>query len=219
MFFTYLSPNWFSGYDVTLELIFAIIATIISAFAFKIYRTTNLKQIKLFSISFGFIALSYVVQAIFNTAAIMEVHESNILMELKSIVFLKIMGLYTHMVLTIIGLCILAYMTFKIDKTRVLWLMLIISILGIFLSVNNLFIFFIFSVVYLMAITWHFITNYLEHKEKKTLLIVTAFLFLLFGNLHFIMSVNHQLFYVIGHILELIAYMLILINFYLVLKK
>jgi hypothetical protein len=50
------------------------------------------------------------------------------------------------------------------------------------------------------------------------MLVAAAFLFLLFGRAHFIMSVDHELFYALGHILELVAYIFILWNFYLVRK-
>jgi len=220
MIFPQLSPNWFLGYNVALELIFAIVALIIGAFAFKIYKKTNQQQIKLFGISFAFISASYIVQAIFNTMAIIEANEhTNLLIELSSIVWFQMMGVYTNIILTIIGLCTLAYMTFKTNKTRILYLMIIISLLGIFLSANILYMFFLFSTIYLLVILVHFIKNYLENKQKNSLLIAIAFIFLLIGSIHFMISVNHQLFYAIGHILELIAYMLILTNFYLVLRK
>ena len=70
----------------------------------------------------------------------------------------------------------------------------------------------------MIFITWHFIKNYMNKKHPNTLLIALAFLFLLFGSFHFLISVDHQLFYAIGHILELFAYLLILLNLYLVRK-
>jgi hypothetical protein len=41
----------------------------------------------------------------------------------------------------------------------------------------------------------------------------------LFGTIHFIFSVNQALYYFIGHAMELIAYIFILINLILVVKK
>jgi len=59
----------------------------------------------------------------------------------------------------------------------------------------------------------------MRRKQKKNLLVLLAFCFLLFGSVHFLVSVNHALFYVIGHFLELIAYVLILTNLLLLMKK
>ena len=220
MSLTYLAPSWFFGYDVALELLFAVIALMVSIFAFKMYKATNQKQIKLFGISFAFISISYFIQSIFNYLIITKANENVCrAFKIQSIAWFDAVGLYAHILFMTVGLAILAYMTFKTEKTRILWLMMATSLLGIFLSINTLYMFFLFSTIYLVLLSWHFITNYLQNKQKKTLLIAVAFLFMLFGSVHFLVAVNHQLFYAIGHVLELVAYLLIFLNFYLVRKK
>ena len=84
---------------------------------------------------------------------------------------------------------------------------------------NTLLAYYILSSIYLALISWHYIQNFLSNRQTKTLLVALAFIFLFFGSFHFFMSVNHELFYVIGYFLELLAYLLILANLYLVLKK
>ena len=54
--------------------------------------------------------------------------------------------------------------------------------------------------------------NFMKSKQPRQLFIILAFAFLLFGRAHFVLAVNHSLFYVIGHVLELFAYALILAN-------
>lgn len=220
MSLTYLSPSWFFGYDVALEFLFAVISLMVALFAFKMYKATNQNQIKLFGISFSFISVSYFIQSIFNYLIISKANE-NICraFKIQSIAWFDAIGLYTHILFMIVGLVVLVYMTFRTEKTRILWLMLSTSLLAIFLSLNTVHMFFLFSTIYLVLLSWHFITNYLQNKQKKTLLIAVSFLFMLFGSMHFLLSLNHQLFYAIGHVLELIAYLLILLNFYLVQKK
>lgn len=220
MALTYLAPSWFYGYDVALELLFAVIALIVSVFAFKMYKATNQNQIKLFGISFSLISISYFIQSIFNYLIISKANENVCrAFKIQSIAWFDAIGLYAHIIFMTIGLAVLAYMTFRTEKTRIFWLMISTSLLGIFLSINIVYMFFLFSTIYLVFLSWHFITNYLQNKQKKTLIIAVAFLFMLFGSMHFLVSVNHQLFYAIGHILELVAYLLILLNFYLVRKK
>ncbi len=220
MSLAYLSPLWFFGYDVALEFLFAVVALMVSIFAFRIYKKTNQGQVKLFGISFSFISMSYFIQSFFNFLIVSEVnaHVCSAL-KIQSIQMFDAAGLYFHMILMTIGLAVLAYMTIKSEKIRILWMMIALSLFGIFLSASRLYVFFLFSTIFLILLEWHFITNYLQNKQKKTLFIAIAFLLMLFGNIHFLVSVNHQLFYVIGHVLELIAYLLILSNFYLVLKK
>ncbi len=215
-----LIPSWFFGYDVALEFLFAVIAFIVAIFARRLYNVTNQRQIRLFSISFLFIAISYLIKSVFNYLIISKANENiHSAFKLQSIAWFDSMGVYAYMLFMTIGLVILAYMTFKTDKPRILWLMLSTSLLTIIFSVNKMYIFFLLSSIYLIFLLLHFASNYWRNKQKKTLLVAVAFLFLLFGSVHFFLSVNHQLFYAIGHILEFFAYLLILLNFYLVLKN
>ena len=220
MFFAYSSPPWFFGYDAILEFVFAVVSLVIALFAFKIYKVSDQKQVKLFGIAFLFVSLSYFTQSLFNYLIISRTN-ATICRALNwwSVALFDTLGLYVHMGLMIIGLIILVYMSFKTEKQRILWLLLATSLLILLLSANRVYIFFLLSSVYLLFITWHFVENYLSNRKTRTLLVAVAFLFLLFGNIHFIFSVDHQLFYVIGHFLELCAYLLILWNFFLVLRK
>lgn len=214
------SPRWFYGFDIILELFFAIISLIVAGLAFKIYKKTSQKNVALFGASFSLIGFSYLIQSIINFLIISKVNQ-NICQAIKinSISTFNNLGLLVHIFFMTLGLCVLLYITFKQEKIRVLYLLIGISLLGIFFSKNTLYTFYLFSSIFLTFISWHFISNYLKNKKAQILLIVIAFLFLLFGNLHFLVSVNHQLFYAIGHLLELIAYILILGNYYMVLKK
>jgi len=214
------SPSWFYGYDVALELFFAVISLIVAGLAFRIYKKTSQRNISLFGISFLFIGVSYLIQSVINYLMLSKLNE-NICRAIKiqSVAGFNNMGLLVHVLFMTIGLSILVYLTCKQEKLRMLFLLILISLGGIFLSRNLLYTFYLFSTIFLILISWYFISNYLKNKKSQTLLIAIAFLFLLFGNFHFLVSVNHQLFYVLGHILELIAYILIVINYYMVLKK
>ncbi|MFP4403451.1 MAG: hypothetical protein ACLFPJ_03815 [Candidatus Woesearchaeota archaeon] len=220
MTLTPLTPSWFFGYNVALELVFGVITLIVSLYALKIYRTINLNHIKYLSLSFAFISLSYIIKSIFNFLIIFKINENILgIVKIQSIVFFDAIGLYAHIFFMTLGLVTLTFMTFKSKKTRILWLMLVTSLFAIFLNINTWFMFFLFSTTYLLFLSLHFISNYLQNRQKKILLIALAFLFLLFGNFHLLISINHQLSYAIGPLLEFVAYLLILINLYMVKKK
>jgi len=214
------APNWFYGYDVVLELFFAIMSLVVAALAFRLYKKTSQRNLALFGTSFLLIGFSYFIQSIINFLIISKVNE-NICRAIKiqSISSFNNLGLFVHIFFMTIGLSVLIYLTCKQERVRALFLLAFISLLGIFLSKNVVYSFYLFSSIFLVFISWHFISNYLKNKKSNTLVIALAFLFLLFSNIHFIVSVNHQLFYVIGHLLELIAYVLISVNYYLILKK
>ena len=219
MSFTYFSPGWFFGYDIALELSFAVISLMVALFAFRIYRLTSQRYAKLFGISFTLISISYFIQSIFNFLIVTNANQRICdAFRFQSVSLFNILSIYFHIIFMTIGLVVLTYMTLKTEKRRILWLLLAISLPAIFLT-ETLYMFFLLSTVYLAFISWYYIRNYLRNMQTKTLLVAIAFVFLLFGSMHFIISVNHQVFYVIGHILELFAYLFILWNFYLVRKK
>lgn len=214
------SPTWFYGFDVGLEFFYAIISLIVSGLAFKIYKKTTQKNVGLFGIAFIFIGASYLIQSVINYLMLTRLNENFCqFIRLQSITAFNHAGMIVHILFMTVGLSFLLYLTFKHENIRILVLLIVLPIIGIFLSQNIVYTFYLFSTIFLALISWHFIFNYLKNRKSQTLLIAVAFLFLLFGNFHFIVSVDHQLFYAIGHILELIAYMLILINYLTILKK
>jgi hypothetical protein len=219
MSFTMFSPQWFFGYDVALEMAFAIITFMVALFAFKVYRMTDQRPAQLFGFAFMLLSLSYIVQSIMNFLIISKVHEQvSHMMLMRSVLIFDTFGIYAHIILSITGFSLLAYMTFHSERARLFLLLASLSLLTIFLAQNTLYIFFLVSSLLLVFITWHHIENYMNHRDPKVLLIVIAFLLLLFSEIHFLISVDHQLFYVVGHAFEFTAYVLILFNFYLVHK-
>ena len=216
----YLIPNWFFGLDVIFELTFAVIALIVSFYAFKTYKLTNQNQSKFFGYSFLFISISYFIQSFMNFAIISKINEGicNVL-KIQAVDTLNAMGIYAHILFFIVGLVTLTYMTLKTESKKIYSLILITSLLLILLSINKIYSFYFLSSIFLVYITLHYFFNYIRNKQTKTLLALIAFIFLLFGSIHFMFVVNHVLFYILGHFLELAAYLIILINLFLVLKN
>jgi hypothetical protein len=214
------SPAWFSGYDIALEFFFAIMSVSVALFALKVYKATNQKQTRLFGISFMFISLAYLTQALMNIIAFHEATEYVCpVMAMQSIMLYDTIGVFANILLMTIGLSTLTYMTLKTDKVRVLLLLMLLSLTALLTSRDIISAYFMISSLLLAIITWHFIDNHIKQKKKTSLMIMIAFIFLLLGRIHFLFSMNHQMFYALGHMLELVAYLLILWNFYLVLKK
>lgn len=210
----------FLHWDTVLELAFAIITLIVGIFALRIYNLSEQKQSLLFGISFLFISASYLIKSITNYLIISKLNE-NICRGLKiyDVSILNSIGTYSYVFLFIIGLITLAYMTIHQKSIKIYFLTLAITVISLIFSSNTVLLFYILSSIILIIILIHYIINYSTNKQGKTLLVLIAFSFLLFGSIHFILSVNHSLFYFIGHILELIAYLLILINLIWVNKK
>ena len=215
-----IAPSWFFGYDVLLEFLFAIISLVVSVFAFKIYKKTAQNSVKLFGISFLLISISYFIQSILNFLIINQLTERVCFaVKVQSVTLFNNFGILAHVTAMTLGLSLLTYTTLKQENTRLLWLLILVPLSSIISSRNIVYVFYLIATILLVFIEIHFVSNYLKNKQSKTLLIAVAFLFLLIGNFHFLISINHQIFYAIGHILELCAYILILTNFYLILKN
>jgi len=216
----YLAPAWFFGYDVIFEFTFFLVAMSIAIFSRRIYKESSIPQLKLLSMSFMFISISYLIQSIFSYLSYSELNEQIVhLSEIYSVIFFDTTGMYLHILFMMAGLAVLFFMTLNSHDSRVLWALLLLTVISILLSSNTLLSYYILSSAYLVFITWHFMSNYFRNKQARTLLIALAFLFLLFGSIHLFLSVNHQVFFVIANFLELAAYILILVNLYLVCKK
>jgi hypothetical protein len=216
----YLVPNWFFGYDLVLELAFAVIALIVSMYAFRIYKLSDQYQSKLFGFAFLFFSISYFIQSFLNFSIISKLNQNICnMMKMQDISVFNALGIYAHMFFFIIGLVTLTYMTLGIKSNKTYSLLLIISLASLFFSLNKLYWFYALSSLFLIYVVIHYIINYLENKQFKTILVLIAFGFLLFGQMHFIFAVDHVKHYILGHFLELVAYILILINLMLVLRK
>ncbi|MFA6461553.1 MAG: hypothetical protein WCV90_04745 [Candidatus Woesearchaeota archaeon] len=211
----------FPEYDVVLELLFGIISLVLSLFAFRVYKRTSQRQTKLFGIAFMFMSLSYFTQSLFNFLIISTAKGAVCKAAYVPIFnWYNFLGVYTHIILMTIGLVVLTYMTLKVQKPMLLWMMLLISLTALFFSEEHFFtVFLILSTIYFIFISIHFVNNYRKNRDRKSLVIALAFLFLLFGSINFIFCDQAELFYLIAHLLALIAYLFILWDFYLVLKK
>jgi hypothetical protein len=214
----YLVPGWFIGYNIVLQMVFAIITFLVSIFSYKISVLSEQRQPKLFSIAFRFLSIGYFIEALFNFLILFRLNENiSLALKLISVTVFTTIIIYAHIILFTVGLVTLTYMTLRIKKIRAYWLLLIISILPFFFVEDPLFLYHILSTIFLSYIFIHYFSNFTHRKKANTLLVLIAFGFLLLSSIEFIFSVNmSEIYYVTGHFLELIAYLLILLNLILV---
>ena len=209
----YLVPQWFFGFDVVFGLIFLVITLLVALYAFRVYKLSGQRNAKLLGTGFMFISTSYLLQTIINFAILERLEEnSSGMMNIWKILILQNIGMYAHTIFFMMGLITLTYMTLKVENAKLYWLLFISIIISLSFSTNYLYLFYIMSCILMLFIVWHYLRHYLEHKDRYTMIILAAFILLLFSEIHFFVSLNHQFFYVLGRFLELVAYILILIN-------
>lgn len=212
MDYTYIIPNWFFGFDIAMEILFAIITFLVAIFAFRVGRLTKERKIKLFGMSFLLIGLSYLLWAGINFWFANLGPDGLQDLTIQGVTLIGTLSLYAYTILFTSGLATLAYLTCDVKKGKVYYLVFGLSLLVLFSSFNKLAMFSVLSIFLISVITYHYFEEYLKNKNKKSLLVLVAFLFLFVGNIAFIYSSVYYQAYVAGHVLELVAYVLILIN-------
>jgi len=203
-------PLWFVGYNIALEFLFALVSFAVSHYAFKVHRISMQRPARLFGFAFLFIGIAYVVQSLLNLG-IVEYFGRNAYA-------LYVSGIYIHMALWVVALTALSYVACKSENRHFYLLLLTSLLLSIFFSANGGFLFYLLSSLLLVFISVFYFQNYMKNRQLNTMLILMAFLFLLFGKIHFLFALDHGTYYVVGHVLELAAYLLILANLILVLR-
>ena len=211
-------PGWFVNYNLLIHFVFFIITFLVCFFSFRIYRLSQQRQPKLFATSFLFISLAFLIEAILNLLILFKINENiSLAAKIMSVKLINLVMVNTHLILFIVGLVTLTYMTFKVRSAKIYSLLLIITLLSVFLVSNTLYFYYLLSFILLIYICWHYLFNYLSKKRINSLLVFVAFILLAVGNIPILFSVmNHETFYVVGHVIELIAYTLILVNLILV---
>ncbi|VVB74770.1 Uncharacterised protein [uncultured archaeon] len=221
--FGYFSPSWFFGYDIGFELICGLIALLLALFALRLSKITSERSVGLFGKGFLLISAAYFFQALFNFLMFTQLGEEIITMQdIVVAQALQTIGAYGHMIFMAAGVIVLLYMTFEVKKPQILAIMFLLALIPLILSENPFNVFYFITTICFAFVAWHFLKNYFKHRKRMPLITAIAFLFLLFGSLQFFFSINAHgdpMFYAMGHLIVLAAYLLIIINFYMVLKK
>ena len=208
----YLVPNWFFGFGIILEIIFALITAAVAAAAFRIYRASSQNEFRLFGLSFISISLSYLLIALINLLVVSQISDEVRELSLSQITTFSLFGLYLHIFLFISGLTLLCYTSLKLNNSKILILLAFMELFLIFLSANKAFAFFLMAALFISFLIAHYTSEYFSRRNPKTLLILLSFIILLIARWELILSVGNYTSYVISHVLELIAYSIILAN-------
>jgi|SRR3989344_3201796 len=208
MLSVYTIPEWFFNYAIFLEILFAIITAIVGFYSIKVYKLTNQRQTKLFGIGFLFISFSYFIRA-FLIFILLTMASTRLISIIDFTSWLNLTA-YAHMIFFLIGLVTLVYTTSNSENSMLYSLILAISILPLAVSQDRLPLFHIIAAVLLIYMTGNYLMNYIEKTNRKNLVVLLAFCFLLLVQIDLIFSLKSGSYYVLGTILTLVAYLLIL---------
>lgn len=215
----YVVPYWFFQLSVFLEVLFAVAAGIIAYYSFKVYKLSNQRTSLLFTFGFFFIALSYLIKSAVILFLLGEAKEGIRELSFQGLTLIGEVGFYANILLFILGLVTLTYMTTKKKNFLLYALLTALSFLVVLHNVDAIFLFNILSTLFLLYLCIHYGMEYSENQNKKTLLVLIAFVFLLLSGLGFVVAYDYYLNFVIGHMFELAAYILIIASLVLTIRK
>ncbi len=218
-------PTWFFKLDSLFEFIEMIIALIVFINAYRIYKITCQKRYQYLALSFLFIGASLLVRSLTNLAVYTKFLEQNpkvlftLIQTINDISSIYREGILLFTLLMLIGTLILTLLALKIKNKMSIILIFILSLIAIFLGQSTYVNFYLISSILFIFITIHFIRNWLDHKSLNTFMVFIAFLSLLIANIFFLATVKYQIAYFIGHALQMLGYIVLLIALIRILKK
>ncbi len=212
-------PNWFFGYDVFLEVLFGIITFFVAAYALKLYRLTQEREFALLGTSFSLISLSYFVWSVINLLFVKELNESVRVLILPEINIFSVFWLYLHIMLFMVGLVTLFYMTARINSPRVYSLLIVNSLLVVLLSYNKSLAIHLISSIILGFVAAYYGMAYARKKDIPIRNTFIAFSLFFIANCLLMFAGNSYSQYVLAHMVELVAFGVILFNLFSILKN
>ncbi len=221
-------PRWFNAYEVTIDIIGAVVIFLISYFSSRYYALNKKnKNYAYLSAAFFLLGLSFlskiIVSVLIYFVGIQALPE-RVLMVTQLRIWsseapytLAVMG---YRFLTICGLYVLYRLSEKNFKLSSQDNILIVVMFGIivYFTQNLYYVFHILALLLLFMITNNYIKVYYKNKSANTKSL--AYCFGLLGLSHLLLFFSRIEFklYVIGGLMQLLAYVIMLITFIMVLK-
>jgi hypothetical protein len=215
----FIVPDWFFEFGIFLEILFAIATFIVAVYAYKLYRFSEQRELKLFSASFGFISLSYIIKALLVLFVISKLQGDILIIDLNNLQRISLYAVYFHVVLFMLGVVTLAYMTLKKGDCKIYSFLIAISLAAMMLGCDLAYSFTVVSSLILLYLCIYYLFEYFDNNKRTTLIIFIGFVFLLVSGAGVVFAPNYYLNFVIGHLLELASYILIISSLVLTMKR
>lgn len=226
LFFT---PTWFNGWDLAFESISLLVALLISAYAWRVYRINKENRYMYFSFAFLLVALGFLFK-IFTSGIVYFTPIRDVAAEVLRPVAgqrLEYSGLlyragFFMQMLPMLGAWLLIFFISQKSRARLrrfyevsqialfVYLILLISIVSNF----KYFVFYLTSAVLLGLIVLNYYKNYLNtNRNKNSFRVMVSFLLIFLGNIFFIFVFLFKKLYVVGQVSMLLGFLLLLYTY------
>jgi hypothetical protein len=220
------SPGWFSPIDSFFELLALIVLVLISLYAWKCYRTFEIKNYRHLAYAFFSLVAAFIFKIgsniiiLYDRVRVATVGNVDVTVHqiVKSEAFSHI-GTTMHYFFFLLGLLMLYTIIYKQTHKPTSILLTFFIIITTLFSYRTFFVFYLTSAFILGFIFVKYWRNYREKKAKNTLLLALAFLVLMISHLVFIFVNIDLQFYVVAEVLQLFGFILMLLAFISIFRK
>lgn len=238
MFRLFYTPAWFNGWDIIFESVILVIALLIAAYSFRIYKLNRESKYAYFFFAFLLISLGLLVKIGTSATLYFTPIRDAALDALAPVVagpqsrlqFTDLFyraGFFLQMVPMLGAWLLIFFISQKSRERLTKWyevsqiaLFIYLIVLISFVANFKYIVFYLTSTVLLSLIVLNYYKSYLNNDHNKnTFLVMFSFLLILLSNIFFIFVFSVDSFYVIGEILLLIGFLLLLYVYRKVVKK
>jgi len=208
-------PSWFLPYSIIFWIASSFVTLLISAWSYKIYKLSKQDKHFYFALGFGFISLGYVAIAVSNILLIGPV--STFVRKLFQIFDF---GFLTYIILIFMGYLALSIVTLEIHMKKAIALIASLLLLLVIFSYQYTIKFHMVSFVMLFFLAMQFYQNYLKKRSFNSGLVFTSFYLMTIAQPLFILGIiYYAICGIAAHLLQIVAYMLLLWVFVRVVKN
>ena len=209
----------FYSMDLAFGLVSASVALFIAGYALKGYLLTRNRAGLFFSSAFMLMAAGLFSRVLFDYLVKFELTYNPRFIVLQGMTSLQALALFLSIFLVTSGYTFLIALFFKIQSKRVITLLIAMVALLTISTSNAYLTAHIIPAVLLFFILTHSAENFIKKRNRNALLVLSSFATLLASEIFFLFILKSISFYFIGSTLRVLAYLLLLANTLLVLKK
>lgn len=227
MWFPNLTP-FFRMFDGVLEYIYqldeifgiitVLIAFLISFYSLKIFNFTKKSNYLLFSSSFYLIGIGFLIRFIFDFLYETEKLRKSIFLGTFQMDQVQALLIFAYMFALLAGYILLLITAMKTRK-RVSLLIFIISIAALISSMNYFITFTVILIIIISTLLIHFDRNFNRVRTLNAGIVWYSFILILFGYVMQLLIFYSNKFYLLANGFNMLGFLLLLLNFILVLRK
>ncbi len=213
------SIHTFYNIDLVFGVVSTFVAFFIAGYALRSHILTKERTSLFFSSTFFLIAFGLLSRVLFDYMVKFELTYNPRLLALQGMTSMQALLLTLSIFLMTSGYTFLIALFFKITSKRVIALIILLIALLTVTTSNAYLTAHVIPAVLLFFVMLHTTENFLRRKTRNTLLVCASFIILFASELLFLLILQSISFYFIGSILRVFAYLLLLANMLLVLKR